>query len=615
MRTIAITGLWLLVPVPVWAAGAGWIVMPLGLMLGGAMLLTVVLANLKQLNILAFITTGMAMGIVGNHVAATPEALEALFPGVHSIVAGFRQIGIILIFFMAGLLFNPSDITKRFRLVLIFGIGYLSLNLVLFSGAGFLLVGTDSFTQSIYFALCLTVPSGLLVGAAVNRHNTENSLQGQIVLGIAVLSTLFAVILLAKLDASSSLTTASPLDNVANLWLTEQLMLLVIALLVLARLALDTVVRYLLRSAELLFVGTLGYCMGVAAICGYLGISPEAGAFFAGVSIGVLPYRLDVVDKVQPLKAFGEILFFLTLGLEIAAISGSVYLANLGVIALLVLLVFFIKPIIIVIVGYFSRQQGYLTFVIGTTVNQSSEIALIVALLAWKGGVFNDRLFAIVCAVSILSFILSAMLHPFQEKLYTLCKPALGFLNQYLPAEKLCTDYRFACHNHVVLLSFNEISEEVADIFHQRGERVLLITADPDIIRHFKKHRDSNIIPLYANISEKGVWKDYCFQQARIVIACNGQRVDLNRELAEYLKTAGVPFLAIADSIKDSLALYDAGARYVIQPDYLASRTFRNIFATEIDKPSAEAFVEEGYHHWRNTRGIRNRLGEIFKLV
>ena len=108
---------------------------------------------------------------------------------------------------------------------------------------------------------------------------------------------------------------------------------------------------------ELLFVSALGYCMGIAAICGYIGISPEAGAFFAGISVGNLPYRLDIEDKVGPLKLFGQILFFLTVGVEIATIQAENFSSNLGAIIPLLLLVVLIKPFFLIITGYASKNS------------------------------------------------------------------------------------------------------------------------------------------------------------------------------------------------------------------------------------------------------------------
>jgi len=47
----------------------------------------------------------------------------------------------------------------------------------------------------------------------------------------------------------------------------------------------------------------------------------------------------------------------------------------------------------------------------------------------------------------------------------------------------------------------------------------------------------------------------------------------------------------------------------------MASKSFRDVFAKEIDKPGTESFGESGSQHWKDTRAIRDNLGEIFKLV
>ena len=53
----------LITAMPVYAGGGGWLIMPLGLMLGGAMLITILLTWLKQTNILSFIIMGLVMGL------------------------------------------------------------------------------------------------------------------------------------------------------------------------------------------------------------------------------------------------------------------------------------------------------------------------------------------------------------------------------------------------------------------------------------------------------------------------------------------------------------------------------------------------------------------------
>ena len=627
-KLLLVLAVGLFASIPAYAGGGGWFIKPLGLMLGGAMILTILLIKLKQTNILSFVIMGYVMASVAGLPETTLDQLDEHYSGIRAILSGFQQIGLVLILFMAGLQFNLIDITKRFKLILVNGVGYLGLGLILFFWAAGQFAGTEGFSESIYFALCLAVPSSILVAAALENHGTEESLQGQISTGIAVVSSLCAIVFIAKLSAtgvvsqiSDSSTFFSGADNFMefNLWMTERLVFLVVILMILSKLVLEPVVRYLLRSSELLFVSALGYCMGIAAICGYIGISPEAGAFFAGISVGNLPYRLDIEDKVGPLKLFGQILFFLTVGVEIATIKAENFSSNLGAIIPLLLLVVLIKPLFLIITGYASKLKGRTAFLIGTTVNQSSAISIIVALLAWKYNVFNDRLFAILIAVILASLVLSSMGHAIQPALYQTFKWLVGVLNRNISAVDLESSRQVVLKDHVVLLGFNEIAQEISEFCDSQltPERVFLIDCDPDIIKHFEDRKDSNVDPVYADPADPKVWQEYKLSEAKVVVSCMGSDLEADTELANYIKRTSpdLPFLAVTTSHEDSLKLYENGARYVIQTEQLASKTFRGVFAEEIDKPSAESFLEKGDNHWKDTRSIRDGLGEIFKLV
>ena len=628
LKLSSIIAILIFTALPAYAGGGGWFIKPLGLMLGGAMLLTILFTKLRQTNILSFVIMGFVMATVAGLPETTLDQLDTNYHGIRDILSGFQQIGIVLILFMTGLQFNLIDITKRINLILINGIGYLGIGLIVFFWAGVNFAGTEGFSQSIYFAICLSVPSLILVTAALDHSDSHESLQGQISKGIAVVSSLCAIVFIAKLSAtgvvsqiSDSSTFFSGADSFMefNLWLTERLVFLVVVLMILSKLVLEPVVRYLLRSSELLFVSALGYCMGIAAICGYMGISPEAGAFFAGISVGNLPYRLDIEDKVGPLKLFGQALFFLTLGVEIATIESSNFSGNLGVIFPILILVIFVKPLFLIITGYASKLKGRTAFFIGTTLNQSSAISIIVALLAWKYNVFNDRLFAILMTVILLSLLLSSMGHAIQPALYNTFRWIVGVLNRNISARDLEKKQQVILKNHIVLLGFNEIAQEIGEFFEMQltPERVVLIDCDPEIIKHFQLRKDSNVDTVYADPTDPKVWSEYKLDEARVVVSCLGNDLDADIKLAGFLRhnAPDTPYVAVTSSHSDSLNLYENGARYVIQTDELASKTFRVIFAEEIDRPSSEAFVEKGESHWKDTRHIRDGLGEIFKLV
>ena len=55
--------------------------------------------------------------------------------------------------------------------------------------------------------------------------------------------------------------------------------------------------------------------------------------------------------------------------------------------------------------------------------------------------------------------------------------------------------------------------------------------------------------------------------------------------------------------------------RYAIQTEYLASKSFRDLFAQEMDKDPKDAFREVGKEHFEQTKQIQEGMGSIFSLV
>ena len=74
------------------------------------------------------------------------------------------------------------------------------------------------------------------------------------------------------------------------------------------------------------------------------------------------------------------------------------------------------------------------------------------------------------------------------------------------------------------------------------------------------------------------------------------------------------PFVAATDSHEETLELYESGVRYVIQTEYLAAESFREIFAKELNK-GGNAFKELGLAHEKKIKEIQQEMDSIFKLV
>ena len=577
----------------------GNVIVSLGLMLGGATLLAVVLRMLKQSNIIAFVGIGMLAGLFRDQFRLPEELLAA-----------FTEIGIIMLLFMAGLEVDIKSLLRRWKLVVIIGLGQVVLLTFFGLVIGLYYMGIKQPSTLIFFALCLTLSSTIIVLGELKERKAMESLHGQLVLGLMVIQDIMAVLALSFLK---SLASDSPLlVEIPLIFLKMAVLIVILALL--ARYALSAVFRFFARSSEMLFIGTLGYCMGIAGLCELFHFSPEIGAFFAGVSLAFLPYRLEIEDKVEPLKAFGVILFFISLGYGLQ--FRQEMLGSIGDVIVLTAFVVLGTPVIMVALGWLTRLKSRPAFMIGGIINQISEFSLILATLCYQSGIFDQTMFALITLTCLATFFFSSLGHQYLEQFYRISRPRLRFIDRHSAPYQIEAERDFKFEDHVVILSFNEISQEIADFYDGRGERVLLIDIDPDITHHFAKQEGHNIVPLYADMDDPDVWSEFNFDKAKIVISClvRGQEAEIG--IARWLKerNADVPFIATTDSHEETLELYESGVRYVIQTEYLAAESFRKLFAQEVDK-GGEAFKAVGVAHYEKTKQLKQEIAPIFRLI
>ena len=263
---------------PAYAAGGGALIMSLGLLLGSAMLISMVLNRFNQPILLAFVVAGAVGGLV-----AGSEAAMAIANG--PLIEGFAEIGIVLLLFMAGMSVNLREITNRSKLVLYNGIGQLVVVMIvmLLLAAGIIDgIGTEGL---FFVAICLSLSSTLVAQSALSYSGSGGSLHGQLAGGIMLLQDLVAVVAIVLLEGQ--MRDGGGITGMGMAFI--KMLVLMAVLSSLSRYVLERVFKFLSESPELMFVTALGYCMGVAAVCDTLGFSQEGGAFFAGVFLGIIP--------------------------------------------------------------------------------------------------------------------------------------------------------------------------------------------------------------------------------------------------------------------------------------------------------------------------------------
>ena len=618
MRHGAFALILLVLGLPAFAGGGGGtsLIEPLGAMLLAAAVVAIILSYAKQASLFAFIIVGVLAGIVGVRTVINTNVMTA-----------FVDIGITLLLFMAGMEVDIPGLIKRWKLLLINGFGQIIGLFIISLGLGALYVGIDATYMTdaglsadnampalIYFALCLTLSSTILVIGTLKSTGQISEEHGQVALGLMVLQDIVAVVALAILATLKPPEPgiAPPNLGIEVAMIFGKMIALAIVLYFVTKHILNPLFKFFAQSGEMLFIGTLGYGMGVAALCEVIHFSSGIGAFFAGATLAALPYRHEIEDKVEPLKAFGVILFFMGLGFDISELTPDQMLGGLAEGLILAVLVVVLTIPLMLLLGYLSRLNSKPAFLMGAIINQSSEFSLMLAVLCLQYKIFDPHIFIVVTLVVLISFFLSSLGHQFLDPFYAVFSNFLSFMDgRTTTAEEEVSD-DIKLDGHIVIMEYNDLAIEIADFYAQRGEQVLLLDLDPHIIEYFEKqHGHSNIHAHYSNMADPDVWENLAFNKAKVVISCidGGQEAEL--AISRWLKKEApeVPFLAATSSHEETLELYGAGARYVIQTEYLAAKAFRNIFETEETKPRTEAFREIGEHHFSETKKLQEGLG------
>ena len=356
----------------------------------GAAVVATLALYARQALIVSYIVLGVVMG---------PSLLGWVTDA--SLIKGVADIGIMFLLFLLGLNMHPQ---KLFRLLgsasivtglssLVFcGIGLVAGLLLGFSWIESLVVGGGLMFSSTIVGLKL-LPTTVLH----HRHT------GEVMISILLLQDIIAIVLLLILQAGIDGPT-----------LVSDVMGLTLALVGICVLA-WLVERYVLiplitrfdAIQEYIFLLAIGWCLGLAELSVWLGLSHEIGAFIAGVALASSRISLFIAESLKPLRDFFLIIFFFTLGagLDIKLLADMLLPA--AVLAGVILLV---KPFVfdklLVRTGELPPRAKEL----GMRLGQGSEFSLLIAVLALETGVLRSQAAHLLELATILSMMVSMYL-------------------------------------------------------------------------------------------------------------------------------------------------------------------------------------------------------------
>ncbi len=308
-------------------------------------------------------------------------------------------MGIIFLLFLLGLDMQPRALLTTLRQSTL--VTLLSAACFAVTGGGLALLLGFAMREAVIVGLAMMFSSTIIGIKLLPTTVLHHRHTGELMIGVLLMQDMLAILVLVLLTGGGS----GRFDVSAALLSLLALPVLVAGAVLLVRVVMVPLLQRFDRFQEYVFLLAIGWCLGLAELAAWMGLSPEIGAFVAGVSVASNPISLYIAQSLRPLRDFFLVLFFVSLGAGFdLRVLESIWTGAL----LLSALVLVLKPLVFrALLGRLSETPA-LAWDVGLRLGQNSEFSLLIAYLAAGLGLIGKEASHLVQATAILTFVVSS---------------------------------------------------------------------------------------------------------------------------------------------------------------------------------------------------------------
>lgn len=440
-------------------------------------------------------------------------------------VKSVADLAVMLLMFTIGMELDISGNRRGFASIL--GIGAGSTVAVLVFIAGLLWGSGLDFSSALVLAMAATMSSTAVLVRTLLARREGKTTHGRIALGVSIVQDIAAVVIMALIpviarSANGSVPTtdggeSSGLPHWLDIGSTVMLALGVVAAIVLVgRFVLPRILFYVSRvgSQELVLVVSAAMALGAAISTAFAGLSPEMGAFLAGLMLGATPYRYQLTGQFAPMRDILMAVFFTAVGMQVdpALVLDRwwiVLLCGGGVVA--------VKAMLIGISTWAGGASAPTSLLSGIYLGNAGEFSLVVIGAARIAGAISDTEAGVAIASVILSLVVSPMLfsasHRWADRLVrvraapwsrmsalresSVAPGTQGGVTSDAPGEA-----EASVLSRVVIAGFGVVGRSLADRFSVMGVAVTVIELNP---RTVQKQTDLGRSVVYGDVTNAEV--------------------------------------------------------------------------------------------------------------
>lgn len=543
----------------------------IGISILAATLLGFIFQLFRQPVILGYLLAGAVIGPeIGLRLVVDPSNIQVI-----------SEIGLILLLFIIGLELNPAKMLSSGRQLVYAGVGQFVFCVLI--GFGFFLLWDSGIARNkidaLYLAIFCALSSTAIVVKLLYDKFELDTLPGRISLGILIFQDIWAILVLAIQPHFTN-----PKLQLVGIALAKSVFLLSIGF-ILSKYLLKWVFEKISKTPEMVVAMSIAWCVFMAGMGQWIGLSMEMGALIAGVAISSFPYGVHVIAKALPLRDFFLTLFFLSIGMKIPAPDAAI-LSTAFIIVLFVLLSRFltIYPIL-----SFSGSGRRTSFIASLNLSQISEFSLVIATLGITYGHIEQRLVIIIIYAMAMTSVLASYLIKSNHELFLFfdrLMERLGFGSKTELAEKS------GSHDHypIVLLGFHRGASAFVQAMAEKDpalvKKIMVIDFNLEVLKELS---DRGIHGMFGDISSMDTLDHAHIKQAQLILSTIPDMLlkgTTNESIVRTCRSLAprAVLIATADSADQIGKLKNAGANEVLLPYSMIGEWLANFVATFFQK-------------------------------
>jgi Kef-type K+ transport system membrane component KefB len=511
-----------------------------------AVIISGILRFLKQPLIIGYIITGILVGPLFLNIVRSADMIAAL-----------SHFGVVFLLFIAGLSLNPRVMKSVGKVSLITGTGQ-----VLFTTfIGFSIAKLLGFSNiaSLYIAIALTFSSTIIIVKLLSDKGDLHVLYGRISVGFLIVQDVIAVLILMMISSSTGGFDVTSLN--AETILVGAGLLSFIALF--GIFALPRITEIMAKSQELLLLLSIGWLLFLSVVFGYLGFSIEIGALLAGIMLSVSPYHYEIKLKMNILRDFFILFFFVLLGSQMVFINVTESLLPIAAFSVFILVG---NPLIVMTLMGLMKYTKRNSFLAGLTVAQISEFSLILVALGVKVGHVSNEILSVVTATGLITIFGSTYMIMHASKLYPHISRYLGVFERR--GKKVDEHiYHHGSQYDIILFGYDDTGFSLLKSIKSLGKKFLIIDYDPDKITKLARE---GCECRYGDANDTEMLNELDFSRTGMVISTIPDaetNLLLTKKIRNMNKEAII--IIVSHHSGEALKLYESGATYVIMPYFL----------------------------------------------